>query len=145
MNLQHRLADVADAAIELPVVTSFTRIGHDVRRRLDDWSPVDDDLHGRVVVLTGATSGLGLAAAEQLAGLGATLVLVGRDEQRTRAVRDRLAAGFVGEHINNHIVGAVERLRIEMGGGGLRLGRRGHGDIAFLVVGGQRGLDICRL
>ena len=119
MNLQHRLADVADAAIELPVVTSFTRIGHDVRRRLDDWSPVDDDLHGRGVVLTGATSGLGLAAAEQLAGLGATLVLVGRDEQRTRAVRDRLAAGFGDDRFQIGLadmgdLDAVERLAADL-------------------------------
>ena len=36
-------------------------------------------LAGRVIVLTGATSGIGLAAAEALARLGASLVLVGRD------------------------------------------------------------------
>lgn len=36
-------------------------------------------LEGRLIVLTGATSGIGLAAAEALARLGASLVLVGRD------------------------------------------------------------------
>jgi NAD(P)-dependent dehydrogenase (short-subunit alcohol dehydrogenase family) len=119
VNLQDRLADLADTAIELPVVTSFTRIGHDVRRRLDDWSAVDDDLHGRVVVLTGATSGLGLETAEQLAALGATLVLVGRDEQRTTAVRDRLAAGFGDDRFQVGLadmgdLDAVERLATEL-------------------------------
>lgn len=119
MSLKHRLAAVADAAIELPVVTSFTRIGHDVRSRLDDWSAVQDDLHGRVVVLTGATSGLGLAAAERLAALGATLVLVGRDEQRTTAVRDRLAAGFGDDRLQVGLadmgdLDAVERLASDL-------------------------------
>ncbi|MSO79909.1 MAG: SDR family NAD(P)-dependent oxidoreductase [Acidimicrobiia bacterium] len=75
--------DVADALIEAPVVTSFTRIGYAVRARLDDWRPLDEyDLAGRVIVLTGATSGLGKAAATQFAECGATLVLVGRDANR---------------------------------------------------------------
>ena len=41
--------------------------------------PPGSPLEGRVIVLTGATSGIGLAAAEALARLGASLVLVGRD------------------------------------------------------------------
>ena len=70
---------IADALIEAPIVTSFTRIGYEARKRLDRWSSLDDyDLSGQVIVLTGATSGLGYAAARQLAKCGATLVLVGR-------------------------------------------------------------------
>lgn len=74
---------IVDALIEAPVVTSFTRIGYDVRSRIDDWRPLEEyDLAGRVMVLTGATSGLGKAAAMQLSECGATLVLVGRDADR---------------------------------------------------------------
>lgn len=84
-------ADVADALLELPVAPSFTRIGPAVRSRLDGWTALDDyDMRGRTVVITGPTSGLGLAAADQLARCGATLVLVGRDRARTEAARDRL-------------------------------------------------------
>jgi dehydrogenase/reductase SDR family member 12 len=87
------VARVVDAAIELPVVPSFTRIGYDVRSRLEGWRPLDDyDLTGRVIVLTGATSGLGRAAADRFAAARATLVLVGRDEGRVGRVRDELAA-----------------------------------------------------
>jgi len=75
--------DVVDAFIEAPVVTSFTRIGYAVRARLDDWRALDEyNLAGRVIVLTGATSGLGRAAATQLAQCDATLVLVGRHADR---------------------------------------------------------------
>jgi len=75
--------DIVDALIEAPVVTSFTRIGYAVRARLDGWRPLGGyDLSGRVIVLTGATSGLGKAAAMQLADCGATLVLVGRHADR---------------------------------------------------------------
>lgn len=81
-----RLADVVDAALEAPIAPSFTRVGYETRRRLDHWVPVDRyDLHGRVVVITGATSGLGLAAARILARDGATIELVARDVAKADA------------------------------------------------------------
>jgi dehydrogenase/reductase SDR family member 12 len=84
------LNGIVDAFIEAPIVTSFTRLGFEARRRLADWTSLDDyDLTGRVIVVTGATSGLGYAAAEQLARCGATLVVVGRtDERNERTVAE---------------------------------------------------------
>lgn len=86
-------SDVVDALLEAPVVTSFTRVGHDIRSRLEHWSPVSGyDLSGRVVLLTGATSGLGLSAAETLARCGASVILLGRDAAKTERVRTDLVA-----------------------------------------------------
>ena len=55
------------------------------------------DLLGRVCVVTGATRGLGLATATALAGMGATVVMLGRDGQRgedaTQRVREAAAPG----------------------------------------------------
>ena len=77
--------DIADAFIEAPIVTSFTRIGYESRRRLDQWTRLDDyNLAGRVIVLTGATSGLAKAAATQLAKCGATLSLLAATPNETR-------------------------------------------------------------
>jgi NAD(P)-dependent dehydrogenase (short-subunit alcohol dehydrogenase family) len=45
---------------------------------------------GKVIVITGATSGIGLVAAEKLAGMGARLVLVARDPFRGDAALQRL-------------------------------------------------------
>jgi NAD(P)-dependent dehydrogenase (short-subunit alcohol dehydrogenase family) len=42
-------------------------------------------MDGKVCIITGATSGVGLETAAQLAALGARLILVGRDEERGRA------------------------------------------------------------
>ena len=78
--------DAVDAVLEAPVVPSFTNIGFGVRRGLEHWNPLEDyDLSGRVVLITGATSGLGRAAATQLAVCGAELLLVGRDDERNDA------------------------------------------------------------
>ena len=46
------------------------------------------DYRGKVAVVTGASSGVGAAAARQLAGAGAHLVLVGRDPDRLSATAD---------------------------------------------------------
>ncbi len=80
-------ATVSDAILEGPIVPSFTRIGFDVRRRLFRWSELGSyRLAGRVIVVTGATSGLGRAAAEQLARDGATVIVLGRNPDKTAAV-----------------------------------------------------------
>lgn len=87
------LADTIDVLIEAPVVPSYSKIGYAIRKRLDGWRPVADyDLSGRVVAITGATSGLGEAAACQLARAGAHLVIVARHPDKAEATRRRLAA-----------------------------------------------------
>jgi hypothetical protein len=86
-----RFADVVDRTLECAVVPSFTRIGSDVRSRLDHWTPISRfDLTGRVVVITGATSGLGLSAAADFLARGATVEIIGRDAAKTAAVCERL-------------------------------------------------------
>ena len=47
-------------------------------------------MHGKVVVVTGATSGIGEVAAQRLADMGARIVLVARDKTRGEAALRRL-------------------------------------------------------
>ena len=80
------VADHVDAALEWSVVGSFTRIGSALRRRLDHWAPLDErSLVGRVVVMTGATSGLGLEAARAFAAMGATVEIIARNPAKAEA------------------------------------------------------------
>ncbi len=82
---------LADDALEVSVIGSFSRIGPAVRRRLFSWeAPPRGALAGRTALVTGPTSGLGRAATEFLAILGARVVLVGRSEERLAQVREAL-------------------------------------------------------
>jgi dehydrogenase/reductase SDR family member 12 len=82
---------VLDSALEITVVGSFSRVGYQVRRWLFGWTaPADGSLAGKTVLITGPTSGLGRATTEAVAALGARVVLVGRNEDRLRRVRDGL-------------------------------------------------------
>ena len=85
-----RVATLVDKGLEAPVFTSFSRLGYDARKRIANWQKIDKDLRGIVILLTGATSGIGRAAAEHLARQGATLVLVGRNASRNQTVVDEL-------------------------------------------------------
>ena len=87
------LRALADALLELTVVGSFSRFGPAIRRRLFGWTaPPADALAGRTALVTGPTSGLGRAATDALAALGARVILVGRNEERLVGLRDELAA-----------------------------------------------------
>jgi NAD(P)-dependent dehydrogenase (short-subunit alcohol dehydrogenase family) len=91
-------ADLVDRTMEWTVVPSFTRIGYDVRSRLDHWTPVGRySLGGRVVVITGATSGLGLATARALVADGATVEVVARDSAKAASVCEQLRREGAGE------------------------------------------------
>ncbi|MBA2240534.1 MAG: SDR family NAD(P)-dependent oxidoreductase [Solirubrobacterales bacterium] len=67
------------------VVPGFSRIGYEVRRR--SWEPQPSVLEGRDVLVTGASSGLGEAAAELLAGAGARVHMVVRNLEKGEDVR----------------------------------------------------------
>ena len=79
-------AALIDRGLEATVVGSFSRIGYAARHRLGDWSP-PGPMHGRSVLITGATSGLGYQAALELARLCASVTFAARDEGRARASR----------------------------------------------------------
>jgi NAD(P)-dependent dehydrogenase (short-subunit alcohol dehydrogenase family) len=56
-------------------------------------------LSGRIAIITGATSGIGLAIAEQFAASGAKLMLTGRNEAVGADIAQRLGARFLAGNI----------------------------------------------
>ncbi len=98
------LTDLADAALETAIVPSFSRIGPAVRSRLDHWTRLDDyRMDGRVVVITGGTSGLGLAATSAWLRMGATVEMIARNAEKTAATCDRLRADITGAQVGSAV------------------------------------------
>lgn len=77
-----RLTSALDTALDKTVLPGYSAIGPALRRRWWPSDPAPQALVGRHVVVTGASSGLGRAAAAGIARLGATVHLVGRDAER---------------------------------------------------------------
>jgi dehydrogenase/reductase SDR family member 12 len=84
------MAAAFDAVAEALVVPSFSRIGFAARSRLEHWAkpPV---MRGQVAVITGASSGIGLAAAAEVARLGASVHMVGHSPERAERARREVA------------------------------------------------------
>lgn len=92
-------ARVLDAGLEATVAGGFSSIGYRARRAMGHWED-PPRMDGKFAVVTGATSGIGKAAALQLTALGAGLLLVGRNQQRLDEVLAEAAAarrGALGE------------------------------------------------
>jgi NAD(P)-dependent dehydrogenase (short-subunit alcohol dehydrogenase family) len=77
------LQKLADTLI-LPGMYGFTKFGY--QRAKKNWKPITANLHGKRVLITGGTSGLGLAAASELASMGANVCIVGRDAGKCQSI-----------------------------------------------------------
>ena len=83
-----------DAVLEACVVPGFSRIGLAVRSRLlpEFTAGGDRAATGRTIIITGATSGIGYAAAVALARRGAAIHFLARDPGRADRARRGIAA-----------------------------------------------------
>ena len=85
-------------ALDAAVVPGFSKIGFAIRKRLGAWPPISDfGMLGKIVIITGPTSGIGLEVARMLAPTGANLVLVARNQQKCELLIEDLAPLCTGE------------------------------------------------
>ena len=82
----------------------YTRLGYAMRRRSwDDDGRPPGGLAGWSVLVTGANSGIGAAACEQLARGGATVHMLARDRDRGERARSEIAARAGGGELHLEI------------------------------------------
>jgi NAD(P)-dependent dehydrogenase (short-subunit alcohol dehydrogenase family) len=85
-----------DSAMDLAVAPGYTKIGFRARRALG-WKPLEPGcMRGRRVIVTGASSGLGLATARTLRELGAHVHILVRDRGRGESAAEQIAGSGEG-------------------------------------------------
>jgi NAD(P)-dependent dehydrogenase (short-subunit alcohol dehydrogenase family) len=68
---------------------------------------------GRTALITGGTSGIGLAAAERLAGEGAAVFVLGRDHARLDAALARLRSAAPGARVDGAVADVTDAAAME--------------------------------
>ena len=84
-----RAADQRDLAVQSPPRNLFPRARHQ-HLRVILRHVVENDVRGRVVIVTGTSRGIGRGIARYLAKAGASVVVTGRKVERLEAVADEL-------------------------------------------------------
>jgi NAD(P)-dependent dehydrogenase (short-subunit alcohol dehydrogenase family) len=97
-----------DALLDGTVVLSFDRSGYARHAARFDPTDLDVDLRGQVVLVTGATSGLGLASAHALARLGASLHLLVRDERKGREAQRAIRAASANRQVRVDVLDVAD-------------------------------------
>ena len=87
-------------------------------------------LAGKVALVTGGTSGIGLATAQEFARQGATVYITGRRQPELDAALDAIGHGAVGVRADSARLEDLDRVYAEIGS------RSGRLDILFANAGG---------
>jgi dehydrogenase/reductase SDR family protein 12 len=96
-------ATATDKFLEATVVGSFSKIGYDVRSRLEHWQQPLSMLN-KTVLITGATSGIGLEAVKQMASLGATVHFLARNESKAQRAQSAIIAASGNDDVRFSVV-----------------------------------------
>ena len=81
------------------MVGSFSSVGPALRSRTAGWTP-PPRMDGKLVLVTGATSGLGLATAKGVAALGAAVVLTARGHDRAERAVAQVRGAVPGAEVS---------------------------------------------
>jgi NAD(P)-dependent dehydrogenase (short-subunit alcohol dehydrogenase family) len=88
--MRRRIFGTFDTLLDRTILFSYSRLGYTLRQSTWDRADLEVDMTDQVCLVSGATSGLGLATSEGLARLGATVYMLVRNEAKGQRVREGL-------------------------------------------------------
>src|SRR3954453_17580646 len=106
---------LVDPLLDRTIAPGYGKYGLRLRRRLPRWPADPPRMDGKVVLVTGAASGIGQAAAQGCALLGARVLAVARNEQRARDAEAALTGDVHGVACDVSSVAALRSLAAEVG------------------------------
>ncbi len=106
LNVGKKMADT----LILPGLAQFTKFGYGLSQK--SWNPMSNDVRGQHMLVTGATSGLGLATAQALAHRGAHLTLVARDPQKANQVKEEISTQTGNPNIDLELANLSEMTQV---------------------------------
>jgi len=89
-------------------IPSFTNVGYWLHTRSLD--PIEEELSGNAALITGSTGGLGLAAARELADLGARVVIVGRSVDKLESAQREIRGESMGYQADLSLMSEIRDL-----------------------------------
>ncbi len=101
LQLVRPLAKAADMVLDPSIVFSFDQTGYLRHRAQFDDDDLDADMSGRLCLVTGGNSGLGLATATGLARRGETVWILGRNLDRSAQVRDEISTATGNPNVHH--------------------------------------------
>ncbi|MFK8003804.1 MAG: SDR family NAD(P)-dependent oxidoreductase [Polyangiales bacterium] len=133
-----------DSILDRSIFFSFDASGFE--RHAEKFTPLDASLKGQRFVVTGANSGLGLATSRSLAGRGAEVWMLCRNEERGKSARDLVRAKTRNDSVHLALVdmsslAAVDAFVADFQGGPISAVRRSF--VGFRKS--SAGADHCRV
>ncbi len=107
------MSSLVDTALDRTIAPGYGKVGLAIRKRLPDWPDDPPRMDGQVVLITGAASGIGLAAGQGFARLGATVLAVGRSQERADEAARAIGGDARGIACDVSSVAALKALQVD--------------------------------